>query len=76
LLKATDVQHLEEPNSEVWFGLGVIAEQYGVLDAAEKMYDRVEKPKVDYPGPSYVIAQQHLSALRSVAVGSAKAASN
>ena len=71
LLKAMDVQHLEEPNSEVWFGLGVITEQYGVLDAAEKMYDRVEKPKGDYPGTSYVIAQQHLSALRT-----AKAASN
>jgi len=64
LLKAMDVQHLEEPNSEVWFGFALIAEQYGVLDAAEKMYSRVEKPKVEYPGTSYVIAQQHLARLR------------
>ncbi len=33
----------------MWFGFALIAEQYGVLDAAEQMYSRVEKPKVDYP---------------------------
>ena len=49
------------------------AEQYGVLDAAEKMYSRVEKPKMDYPGTSYVIAQQHLTMLRGSANNSAKA---
>jgi tetratricopeptide (TPR) repeat protein len=65
LLKAMDAVHMEEPNSEVWFGFALIAEQYGVLDAAEKMYSRVEKPKVDYPGTSYVIAQQHLTMLRT-----------
>jgi hypothetical protein len=52
LLKAMDARHLEEPNSEVWFGFALIAERYGVLDAAEEMYSRVEKPKVDYPGTS------------------------
>ena len=73
LLKAMDSLHLEEPNSEVWFGFALIAEQYGVLDAAEQMYSRVEKPKVDYPGTSYVIAQQHLTMLRGSANNSAKA---
>jgi len=73
LLKAMDVSHLEEPNSEVWFGFALIAERYGVVDAAEKMYSRVEKPKVDYPGTSYVIAQQHLAMLRSGGNNSAKA---
>lgn len=63
LLKAMDALHLEEPNSEVWFGFALIAEQYGVLDAAEKMYSRVEKPKGDYAGASYAIAQQHLTNL-------------
>lgn len=73
LLKAMDTLHLEEANSEVWFGFALIAEQYGVLDAAEKMYSRVEKPKTDYPGTSYVIAQQHLTMLRGSANNSAKA---
>ena len=73
LLKAMDSLHLEEPNSEVWFGFALVAEQYGVLDAAEKMYSRVEKPKVDYPGTSYVIARQHLTMLRGSANNSAKA---
>lgn len=63
LLKAMDALHVEEPNSEIWFGFASIAEQYGVFDAAEAMYRRVEKPKFDYPGTSYVIAQQRLAGL-------------
>ena len=66
LLKAMDSLHLEEPNSEVWFGFGLIAEQYGELDAAAKMYGRVEKPKFEYPGTSYVIAQQRVAALLKI----------
>ena len=65
LLKAMDVAQLEEPNSEVWFGFGLIAEQYGIADAAGKMYRRVEKPEFEYPGSSYMLAQQHLAALDS-----------
>jgi hypothetical protein len=60
-----DVAQLEEPNSEVWFGFGLIAEQYGIADAAGKMYRRVEKPEFEYPGSSYMLAQQHLAALDS-----------
>jgi hypothetical protein len=32
--------------------------------SGQVVYGRVEKPKVDYPGTSYDIAQQHLIALR------------
>jgi tetratricopeptide (TPR) repeat protein len=67
LLKAMDVAHLEQPNSEVWFGLALIAEQYGVLDAADKMYSRVDKQKPDVPGSSFVIAQRHREALHATA---------
>lgn len=74
LLKAIDAAHLEEPNSEVWFGFGLIAEQYGEFEAAAKMYTRVEKPKFDSPGASYAIAQQHLAALRGTANGLTKTA--
>jgi tetratricopeptide (TPR) repeat protein len=74
LLKAMDASHMEEPNSEVWFGFALIAEQYGVLDAAQKMYQRVEKPKTDYPGATYGIAQERLAALRGDSNETAKAA--
>jgi tetratricopeptide (TPR) repeat protein len=73
LLKAMDAGHLEEPNSEVWFGLGLIAEQYGVSDAAEKMYARVEKPKFDYPATTYSLAQQHLTSLHTTTAGAKSA---
>ena len=72
LLRAIDVAYLAEPNSEVWFGLALIAEQYGEFDAARKMYGRVEKSKVDYPGATYVLAQRHLDALRTAGNVSAK----
>ena len=72
LLKAMDVQHDDEPSSEVWFGLGLVAEQYGAFNAAETMYHRVEKPKVEYPGSSYAVAQQRLSTLRGGADSSMK----
>lgn len=56
LLKAMDAAKLEEPNSEVWFGFGLIAEQYGAVDAADSMYHRVEKPEFEHPGSSYVLS--------------------
>jgi len=64
LLKAMDALHVEQPNSELWFGFGLIAEQYGVPDAARQMFERVEKPKVETPGTTYSLAQQHLQNLR------------
>lgn len=72
LLRAMDALHVEEPNSEIWFGFASIAEQYGVFDAAEAMYRRVEKPQFDYPGTSYVIAQQRLAGLGKNAAARAK----
>jgi tetratricopeptide (TPR) repeat protein len=72
LLKAMDSLHLEEPNSELWFGFGLIAEQYGEVEAAAKMYSQVEKPKFEYPGSSYACAQKHLAELH-IASASAKA---
>jgi tetratricopeptide (TPR) repeat protein len=67
LLKAMDANHLAEPNSEIWFGFGLIAEQYGAADAAQKMFARVEKPKGEYPASSYALAQQHLANLKNAA---------
>jgi Tfp pilus assembly protein PilF len=76
LLKAMDAAKMEEPDSEVWFAYGKIAEQYGELDAARSMYARVEKPESYYPGSSYELAQQRLLALKAAPQTTAKTASN
>src|SRR5215831_18943895 len=59
LLKAMDDGHLEQPNSAIWLGFGLIAEQYGVIEAARKMFVRVEKAPIEYPASSYALAQAH-----------------
>jgi tetratricopeptide (TPR) repeat protein len=74
LLKAMNAQHMEEPNSEIWFGFGLIAEQYGVVDAAENMFARIEKPKTNYPATTYELAQEHLTTLRKTKTAAAKSA--
>ena len=74
LLKVMELQGDEEPGSSVWFGLAMIAEQYGVMDAAEKMYARVEKPKNEDPADTWAYAQQRLSAVRALAKSTTKPA--
>ena len=75
LLKAMDAGGMEEPNSEVWFGFGLIAEQYGVVDSAREMFKRVEKPKDSLPGDTYALAQRHLAALAKASGSTSKSAS-
>lgn len=66
LLQAMSSGNLSEPNSAIWFGFGLIYEQYGVPEAAIAAYKRVEKPKgpVD-PTDTFVLAQARLKALHS-----------
>jgi tetratricopeptide (TPR) repeat protein/transglutaminase-like putative cysteine protease len=70
LLKAMDAGHMEEPDSAIWLGFALIAEQYGILDAAGTMYRRVEKTKFEVPGSNYSVAQQHLALLATAASSS------
>ncbi len=72
LLKVMELANMEEPDSEVWFGFGKIAEQYGENTAASVMYGRVDKPKMEYPGTSYSMAQQRLLALKNATSAAAK----
>ncbi|MBI3474419.1 MAG: hypothetical protein HY010_01710 [Acidobacteria bacterium] len=69
LLKAMDAAHLQEPESAVWLGFALIAEQYGITDAAQTMYRRVEKAKFEYAGSNYALAQQHLATLSAAGGG-------
>jgi len=63
LLKAMDVSHMEEPDPAIWLGFALIAEQYGIFDAADTMYQRVEPSKLEYPNSNYAVAKQHLAQL-------------
>lgn len=40
-------------------------EKAAQLAAAENIYRRVEKPKIDYPAAFYAIAQQHLAMMQN-----------
>jgi len=64
LLKAMAVANLSEPNSEAWYALGSIYEQYGVTDAAIKAYRKVEKSegRID-PTSTWLLAQSRLKQL-------------
>jgi tetratricopeptide (TPR) repeat protein len=58
-----------QPNSAVWFALGMIYEQYGVKSAALAAYGRVEAHELDDhmyvdPTSTYVLARARIKALR------------
>ena len=64
LEKAMTAANLSEPNSEVWFALGSIYEQYGVTDAAIDAYQKVEKPEGRIHSTStWLLAQARLKTL-------------
>lgn len=71
VLKQTmEAGNLSQPNSPVWYVLGVIYEQYGLRDAAIHAYQQVkgadftERKFVD-PGSSYILAQMQLKKLEA-----------
>jgi tetratricopeptide (TPR) repeat protein/transglutaminase-like putative cysteine protease len=64
LLKAMTAANLSEPNSEIWYALGSIYEQYGVTDAAIEAYHKVERPEGRiHPTSTWLLAQARLKAL-------------
>jgi len=57
--------NLSEPDSSVWYALGLIYEQYGAQKAALDAYKRVEAHELDDhtyidPESTYVLAQAKL----------------
>src|SRR4029077_14118101 len=70
LIQAMDQLNLDEPESNYWYALGRIAEQYGENEVATADYKRVKSPKKtsQIPGSSYRLAQNRLVAMRG-AVG-------
>jgi tetratricopeptide (TPR) repeat protein len=73
LLRAMDDWNLDEPNDEVWYVLGRIAEQYGEREIAIADYRKLKKPDeiLAIPTSTYTLAQMRLKAM-----GAETAASN
>ncbi len=65
LLRAMDDWNLDEPNDEVWYVLGRIAEQYGERDIAIADYHKLKKPKeiLAIPTSTWRLAQMRLKAM-------------
>ncbi len=68
LLQAMDSASMPEPQSEVWYTLGRIAESYGEYDSAMSMYKKVEHYKefpMD-PTETYLLAHRHMDTVNAL----------
>ena len=65
LLRAMDDWNLDEPNDDVWYVLGRIAEQYGEREIALADYRKLEKPKepIAVPTSTWKLAQIRFKAM-------------
>ena len=74
LLRAMDDWNLDEPNDDVWYVLGRIAEQYGERDIAIADYRKLEKPKepLALPTSTWRLAQIRLKAMGAEETAAAK----
>lgn len=65
MLHALDLYDLEEPNSEIWYLYGRLAELYGEKQTAVSAYQKVEKPKniERQPTATFHLAQRNLKRL-------------
>ena len=68
LLRAMDDWNLDEPNDEVWYVLGRIAEQYGERDIAIADYQKLKKPDdiLSIPTSTWRLAQMRLKVMGAV----------
>jgi hypothetical protein len=62
IIRAMDVASFTEPNTEIWYTLGRIAESYGETDAALAMYKRVEPNDegLYHPVDTIILARRHM----------------
>ena len=74
LLRAMDDWNLDEPNDEVWYVLGRIAEQYGEREIAIADYRKLEKPKemLMLSTSTWKLAQIRLKAMGAQETAAAK----
>ncbi len=66
LLEAMSTGNMEVPDGDIWYGFGLIYEQYGVDDAATAAYQRVPpSPGATDPAGVFPLAQSRLKSLRA-----------
>jgi tetratricopeptide (TPR) repeat protein len=70
LTQAMNAANLSQPNSEVWYVLGLLYEDYGLRDAAIAAFRRVEAHPFDNhtfigSDSTYVLAQQGIARVSS-----------
>jgi tetratricopeptide (TPR) repeat protein/transglutaminase-like putative cysteine protease len=62
-------QSADEPESSIWFGFALLAENYGEIEAAVKLYGKVEKQEyedIDEEVSTYFLAQRRSAALKNI----------
>jgi len=69
LTEAMNAANEADPNSEVWYALGLLYEQYGATDAALTAYKKVQAHEFDDhtyidPASTYLLAQARIAALK------------
>jgi tetratricopeptide (TPR) repeat protein/transglutaminase-like putative cysteine protease len=67
LIRAMDLLGIEQPNESIWFGFGLIAEQYGLNDVALSLYRRVEAAPDPTAGSIYELALIRERLINSIA---------
>jgi len=67
LIRAMDLEGLEQPDEAIWLGFGLIAEQYGLNDVALSLYQRVQAVLDPTPGSTYNLAVLREKRMRSTA---------
>ena len=78
LAQAMEAGNMSQPDSSVWYALGLIYEQYGATDAALEAYKKVEAHELDdhtYNDPmsTWLLAQDRIKALEKSPLVSALA---
>jgi tetratricopeptide (TPR) repeat protein len=66
LLQSIDLRGIDEPDGDSWYVLGRIAEDYGEVKAARKMYGRVKKPENprETLSSTFALAQRRIGQLK------------
>jgi tetratricopeptide (TPR) repeat protein len=71
LIQSMNQLNLDEPDSNYWYALGRVAEQYGEEKIAFADYNNVERPTrtISIPDSSYRLAQMRLKAMAAAPEG-------
>ena len=64
LSTAMDSNGLPQPDADLWYVYGRLAQRFGEAEAALAYYNRVTKPENDLPGSTYSLTTRHAAELK------------